>query len=92
MLDYGSYWHDKPISRQNGEFDCVVKRKGDVYEFFECKYYDRKMTLAVCRQEEAQARRQTGLKISRLGFVCTGGFDFGAEAGYILIDGETLYR
>ena len=43
--DYGSYWYDDPKTKSNGEFDCVIKRTGDLYDFYECKYFDRPMTL-----------------------------------------------
>ena len=64
----------------------------DDNDFFECKYYDRKMTLEECRQEEKQVMQQPGLTVSRVGFVCTGGFDFQEPDRYTLIDGEALYR
>ena len=81
--DYGSYWYDDPKSKKNGEFDCVVKRKGE-FDFYECKYFDRKMTLAECQAEEAQIRQQSGIIPSKIGFICTGGFDFSGK--YILIN------
>lgn len=82
--DYGSYWYDDPKSKKNGEFDCVVKRKGELFDFYECKYFDRKMTLAECQAEEAQIRQQSGIIPSKIGFICTGGFDFSGK--YILIN------
>ena len=82
--DYGSYWYDDPKSKKNGEFDCVVKRKGELFDFYECKYFDRKMTLAECQAEEAQIRQQSGIMPSKIGFICTGGFDFSGK--YILIN------
>lgn len=92
VTDFGSYWYDDPISKTNGEFDCVLQRQGEKYDFFECKYYDRKMTLEECRQEEEQARQQPGLEVNRIGFVCTGGFDFEDESEYKLVDGNELYQ
>ncbi len=92
VTDFGSYWYDDPVSKTNGEFDCVLQRQGERYDFFECKYFDRKMTRNECREEEAQVRRQPGLEVARVGFVCTGGFDFGDEGEYILIDGNELYQ
>ena len=46
--DFGSYWYDDPETKTNGEFDCVLKRSGEKYDFYECKYYDRQMTLEKC--------------------------------------------
>ena len=92
LVDYGSYWYDDPVNKKSGEFDCVIRQKGDLYDFYECKYYDREMTLAECRQEESQVRQQDGLEISRIGFICTGGFAFKNEFDYILLDGEAIYR
>ena len=50
--DFGSYWYDDPKTKTNGEFDCVLKRDGDRYDFYECKYFDRPMTLEECKQEK----------------------------------------
>ncbi len=89
--DFGSYWYDDPVRKTNGEFDCVLKRQGDQFDFFECKYYDQKMALKECLEEEKQVRQQPGLAVSRIGFVCTGGFQFQETDKYILIDGDALY-
>ena len=91
VTDFGSYWYDDPVSKTNGEFDCVLRREGDKYDFFECKYFDRKMTFDECRREEDEVRRQPGLTVSGIGFVNTGGFDFEDMGRYILIDGRALY-
>lgn len=74
----------------NGEFDCVI-RHGDEYDFYECKYFDRPMTVEECREEKAQLDRIKGIDVSGVGFVCTGGFDFDDADGFILIDGNKLY-
>ncbi len=42
--DFGSYWYDDPVTKTNGEFDCVIRR-GEQYDFYEGKYFDRPMTL-----------------------------------------------
>ncbi len=92
VTDFGTYWYDDPVGRTNGEFDCVLRRSGDRYDFYECKYYDRRMTLEECRREEMQVRSQPGLSVSRVGFACTGGFDFEDEGSYALLTGEMLYQ
>ncbi len=92
VLDFGSYWYDDPIGKTNGKFDCVLKRQGEKYDFFERKYYDRAMTLEECQREEAQVRQQPGLAVSKVGFICMGGFDFENAGEYALIDGTMLYR
>jgi hypothetical protein len=50
------------------------------------------MTLEECRQEEMQVRSQPGLSVFRVGFACTGGFDFEDEGSYALLTGEMLYQ
>lgn len=92
VTDFGSYWYDDPVGKTNGEFDCVLQRRGNRYDFFECEYFDRKMTLEECQREERQVRRQPGLEAARVGFVCTGGFGFPDAGEYRLIDGQDLYR
>ncbi len=89
--DYGSYWYDDPVTKTNGEFDCVIKRAGEQYDIYECKNYDRPMTLAECDQETEQIRRIQGIAVSSIGFVCPGGFAFHDKHGYKLIDGNDLY-
>ena len=90
--DFGSYWYDDPVNRTNGEFDCVIKRTGDLYDFYECKYFDRPMTLKECEQEKDQLRKMQGIEVAGIGFVCAGGFDFENKTDLILIDGEALYQ
>lgn len=89
--DFGSYWYDDPAKKKNGEFDCVMKRNGN-YDFYECKFYDRPMTLQECQQEEKQVRSIREITVSKIGFVCTGGFAFEEDSDYVLIDGEGLFR
>ena len=90
--DYGSYWYDDPIAKTNGEFDCVIKRTGEQFDFYECKYFDRPMTLQECEEEEKQLRNIQRIEVARIGFVCSGGFDFDDKRKYILIDGQSLYQ
>ena len=88
--DFGSYWYDDPVTKTNGEFDCVIRR-GEQYDFYECKYFDRPMTLEECRQEKEQLDSIKGITVLGVGFVCTGGFDFEGAEGFTLIDGKALY-
>ena len=88
--DFGSYWYDDPATKTNGEFDCVIRR-GEQYDFYECKYFDRPMTLEECRQEKEQLDSIKGITVSGVGFVCTGGFAFKGAEGFTLIDGKVLY-
>ena len=90
--DFGSYWYDDPVNKTNGEFDCVIRRTGDLYDFYECKFFDRAMTLQECEQEKDQLRKIQGIKVTGIGFVCAEGFDFANKTDFILIDGETLYQ
>ncbi len=88
--DFGSYWYDDPATKTNGEFDCVIRR-GEQFDFCECKYYDRPMTIEECREEKAQLDNIKGICVSGVGFVCTGGFSFNETDDFSLIDGKTLY-
>lgn len=89
--DFGSYWYDDPDTKTNGEFDCVIRRSGERYDFYECKYYDRPMRADECEQEKRQLLDTKGIEVSGVGFICTGGFDFADDTGMELIDGEELY-
>ena len=91
--DFGSYWYDASKTKTNGEFDCVIKRSGSKYDFYECKYFDRPMSLDECEQEKMQLKNISEIDVSRIGFICTGGFSFKDtfDNGFVLIDGEELY-
>ena len=89
--DFGSYWYDDPETKKNGEFDCVIKRKGDKYDYYECKYFDRPMTQEECEQEKGQLMEIQGIAVSEVGFICTGGFETETMKDFILIDGEQMY-
>lgn len=88
--DYGSYWYDDPLSRINGEFYCVIKRTGNLYDFYECKYYKRPMTKNDCENEAEQVKRIKEIDASRIGFVSASGFDFESD-DFLLIDGVKMY-
>lgn len=88
--DFGSYWYDDPATKTNSEFDCVIRR-GEQYDFYECKYFDRPMTTQECHQEKEQLDSIKGITVSGVGFVCTGGFDFANADDFELIDGKVLY-
>ena len=90
--DFGSYWYDDPVNKTNGEFDCVIMRTGNRYDFYECKFFDRPMTLKECEQEKQQLREIQGIEVSGMGFVCPGGFNFEGKTEFTLIDGEALYQ
>ena len=90
--DFGSYWYDDPVSKTNSEFDCVLKRSGGEYDFYECKFYDSPMTLQACLDEKEQLKQIRGIQVSGIGFICTGGFIFPDPGEFKLIDGNMLYQ
>ena len=90
-MDFGSYWYNDPTTKTNGEFSCILSRQNGI-DCFECKYYESPMSLAECRAEEAQVRAIPGVRINKIGLICTAGFDFDAgQNAYELITGEDLY-
>ena len=50
------------------------------------------MTRRECEQERKQLQEIQEIKVSGVGFVCAGGFDFQSREEYILIGGEDLYH
>ena len=94
VTDIGTYWYDDPVSKSNGEFDCVLKETDDTYSFYECKYYSKPMPLAECKKEILQTAKLSGLNAHLSGFICTAGFAFDPgrlEGNTDLITGEMLY-
>ena len=49
------------------------------------------MTLEECDKEKEQFVTIQGITVSRVGFICTGGFEPEAMKNFILIDGNQLY-
>ncbi len=90
ILDIGSFWYDDPVTRRNGEFDCVLKRK-DGYDFYECKYYKKPMNLNECEKEVEQICALKSIPVLRIGFVSLSGFSFESDK-YHLISGEELFQ
>lgn len=70
----------------------MIKCTGDLYDFYECKYFDRPMRLKECEQEKDQLRKMQGIEVTEIGFVCAGGFDFECKTDFIRIDGVSLYQ
>lgn len=88
--DFGSFWYDDKKSGKNGQFDCVLK-ENDGYNFYEVKFYNHPMTLSECQEEEKQVRDLVSISCRKIGFVCSGGFDFKSE-NYELLTGENLFE
>ena len=92
LEDYGTYWYDDPETNTHGEFDCVIKRRGEQFDFYECKYYNQPMSREECEAEKQQLERIKGIKVSKIGFVCTGGFAMEDPTDFILLSGKNLYE
>ncbi len=90
--DYGTYWYDDPTGRVNGEFDCVIRRTGNLYDFYECKYYEKPMTLSEANRERDKLSNIKGIEVAKTGFVCSAGFAFTEGSDFVLISGEDLYK
>lgn len=90
--DFGSYWYDDPATRSNGEFDCVIRRSGDVYDFYECKYYAKPMILSECIEEQKKLHQIKGITVAKVGFISSSGFAFEDNGDFLLVDGAALYK
>ena len=89
VLDVGSYWYDDAASKQNGQFDCVLKM-AEGYDFYEVKYYASPMQEDECRLAEAQIRKLTEPDCRKVGFVCCAGFAY-EGGGYERITAKDMY-
>ncbi len=89
VYDIGSFWYDDPITKSNGEFDCVLKKKSG-YDFYECKFYKDKMSVGECRKEAEQIQVLKGIPVQQIGFVNLSGFAFESDE-YRLISGSELF-
>lgn len=88
-VDLGTYWYDDKAKKQNGEFDCVLKET-DGFILFECKLYNRTMTLKECEEEEVQVLQSPLKNINKIGFISISGFDFSSDK-YILISSKDMF-
>lgn len=89
VIDIGSYWYDDKVNKTNGQFDCVLKMK-DGYNFYECKFYKKQMSLSECKAEENQIKVLTEIDCKRIGFICSAGFTFNSTE-YELLSLADLY-
>lgn len=74
ISNIGTFYYDNSETRTNGEFDVVLERKG-TYDIYEVKYYSSPIRLKEMKKEEEQVRAIKGLKVGKIGFVSTAGFE-----------------
>lgn len=89
IIDFGSFWYDDAKNGRNGQFDCVLKEKNG-YDFYEVKFHEKPMPRSECEAEEKQILSIAEMNCVKIGFVCSGGFDFDSQK-YDLIAGKSLY-
>ena len=91
ISDIGTFYYDDSVNKTNGEFDVVLER-GDTYDIYEVKYYTSPLSAKEMYNEVRQIRNIKGLKIGKIGFVTTGGFEKAPEEYYDCISADELYR
>ena len=89
ISNIGTFYYDDSATRSNGEFDVVLARK-DSYDVYEVKYYSEPLQLREIHKEVAQIHAVKGLKIGKIGFVATAGYQDTPD-GYDFIDINDLY-
>lgn len=90
ISNIGTFYYDNSATRTNGEFDVVLERKG-IYDIYEVKYYSSPMRLKEMKKEEEQVRAIKGLRLGKIGFVSTAGFEETPDT-FDCICGEELYN
>ena len=90
ISNIGTFYYDDSTTRKNGEFDVVLQRK-DIYDIYEVKYYSDPMQLREIRKEVDQIRNIKGLKIGKIGFIATAGYEEAPDE-YDFIDSNNLYN
>ena len=89
ISNIGMFYYDDSTTRTNGEFDVVLEKKG-VFDIYEVKYYTSPLSLREIRKEDTQIRAIKGLKIGKIGFIATAGYEETPD-GYDFIDANELY-
>ena len=89
ISNIGTFYYDDSITRKNGEFDVVLRRK-DIYDIYEVKYYSEPMHIREIQKEVEQIRNIKGLNIGKIGFIATAGYEEATDE-YDFIDSNKLY-
>lgn len=94
VTNIGRYYYDDSAHRKNGEFDVVLQRGMDKYDFYEVKYQKKSLSPQELNEEVQQIKRLEeikSIKVNRIGFISVSGF---AEADdkYDCIPGDALYK
>ena len=90
ISNIGTFYYDDSATRTNGEFDVVLERKG-TYDIYEVKYYSEPMQLREIHKEVAQINAIKGLKIGKIGFIATAGYEE-KPGGYDFVDVNKMYN
>ena len=90
ISNIGTFYYDDSVTRTNGEFDVVLERKG-TYDIYEVKYYTSPLGAKEMYNEVQQINNIKGLKIGKIGFISTSGFEKAPEE-YDCINAEELYN
>lgn len=90
ISNIGTFYYDDSVTRTNGEFDVVLERKG-TYDIYEVKYYTSPLSAKEMYNEVQQINNIKGLKIGKIGFISTSGFEKAPEE-YDCISAEELYN
>ena len=90
ISNIGTFYYDDSATRSNGEFDVVLEHK-DTYDIYEVKYYSEPMQLCEIHKEVTQINAIKGLKIGKIGFISTAGYEATPD-GYDFIDINNLYN
>lgn len=89
VSNIGTFYYDDSVTKTNGEFDVVLERK-DAYDIYEVKYYTSPLRLREMKKEEEQIKAVKGLRVGRIGFVTTGGYEESPDI-YDCISADMLY-
>ena len=90
ISNIGTFDYDDSVTRTNGEFDVVLERKG-TYDIYEVKYYTSPLSAKEMYNEVQQINNIKGLKVGKIGFISTSGFEKAPEE-YDCINAEELYN
>ena len=90
ISNIGTFYYDDSVTRTNGEFDVVLERKG-TYDIYEVKYYTSPLGAKEMYNEVQQINNIKGLKVGKIGFISTSGFEKAPEE-YDCISAEELYN
>lgn len=86
----GSYYYDDPVTKTNGEFDIVIKKK-NCFDVIDAKYLKDKLSKDIVFKEISQIKEIKDFKVDKIGFISINGYEDGIPPIDYKFEGKDLF-